>query len=56
MANMVDPGQTAPLVTVQPGSILLLQAYYPNISGNCPKISYVDLYDKMAYANSADPD
>ena len=24
--------------------------------GNCPKISYTSLCDKMAYANSADPD
>ena len=24
--------------------------------GKCPKISYTNIYDKMAYANSADPD
>ena len=27
-----------------------------NIHGKCPKISYTKVSDKMAYANSADPD
>ena len=28
----------------------------PNIFGKCPKLSYTKVSDKMAYANSVDPD
>ena len=53
LAHLVTGSNTEVVVCSLVPMRTCLQSHYYS---NCPKVSYTNFYDKMAYANSADPD